>query len=113
MLFLFLIIAVIFILPVVMGLSAALVLLFIRPLRHLATYFALVPLVGAAGAWMLSWGLALYLEGSYHYSISGFVFVLGFLIGGILGSILGVLSAFALNRSLRHLIRCCGLRLPH
>ena len=103
MAFLFVIIVVIFAVPMAVGLLAAVALLFIRPLRFLATYAAVVPLVGACGAWLLSWGLALYLEDTHHYSISGFVFVAGHFVGGLLGSGVGVLCAFGANRLGHHL----------
>jgi hypothetical protein len=103
MLFLFVIIVVIFAMPVVLGLIGAAVLLFIRPLRFLATYAAVVPIAGSCGAWLMSWGLAFYLEKSQQYSITGWMFLAGYGIGALLGSGLGFVCAFGLNRLGHHL----------
>src|ERR1035437_1858963 len=88
-----------FVLPVVLGLLGAAVLLCICPLRFLATYAVVVPIAGSCGAWLMSWGLALYLENAHQNWFSTWMFWAGYGIGGCWGQLWGLLAHLDLTDS--------------
>jgi hypothetical protein len=96
---------IIFVLPVLAGTVAGVVLSCIPSLRFLASYAVLVPLCGSWGAWhgdsaAINWSLHHWTVGylSAHPSSMTMVEVLGLVVGATLGAAVAVCVAYGISR---------------